>query len=273
MYDPDILEFKATPQADLKMYVFRPDSPTFEPPLPAVAFFFCGGWRGFDRTKFYPHSVYLASRGLVCANAEVRVSRHGTTPAECVADAKSAVRFLRANAQAMGLDPSRVAVCGGSAGGHVAAATGIIEGFDEAEEDRSVSSVPDAMVLFNPALDTASAEKRIKIFGGVERARSLSPLQHVKSGNPPALVMHGHDDQVVEVSQAIRFHRAMQDAGNRCELRLYEGAGHGFFNYFDGRNPFFTRTLKEMDIFLQSLGYCSGPDRVDGYSFERPADR
>ena len=99
MYDPDILEFKATPQADLRMYVFRPDSPTFEPPLPAVVFFFCGGWRGFDHTKFYPHSVYLASRGLVCANAEVRVSRHGTTPAECVADAKSAARFLRADAQ------------------------------------------------------------------------------------------------------------------------------------------------------------------------------
>lgn len=270
MYDFEILEYKATPQVDLKMYLFRPDSSIHEPPYPAVVFFFCGGWRGFNHKKFYPQSAYLASRGLVCGNAEVRVYRHGTTPAECVIDAKSAVRFLRADAEGMGLDPSRIAVCGGSAGGHVAASTGVIGGFDEPEEDRSVSSVPDAMVLFNPAVDTIGAERRISIFGGIEKARSLSPLHHVKPGDPPALVMHGYDDEVVEVSQAIEFQKAMESAGNRCELRLYEGAGHGFFNYFDGRNPFFTKTLKEMDIFLQSLGYCSGPERVDGFRFENP---
>ena len=83
--------------------------------------------------------------------ADYRVSsRHGTQVVHCVADGKSAVRWIRANAKRLGVDAERIAAGGGSAGGHVAACTGVISGLDAPDEDTSLSSVPNAMALFNP---------------------------------------------------------------------------------------------------------------------------
>ena len=91
---------------------------------------------------------------MVAMAAEYRVySRHKARVVDCVADAKSAIRWVRKNADRLGIDPDRIASGGGSAGGHLAAAVGTLEEFDEPDEDSSISSCPNAMLLFNPALD------------------------------------------------------------------------------------------------------------------------
>jgi len=90
---------------------------------------------------------------MVAARADYRVkSRHGVSPKECVEDAKSAIRWVRQNAAKLGADPNRIVAAGGSAGGHIAACTALTPGLDAEGEDTKVSSLPNALVLFNPVL-------------------------------------------------------------------------------------------------------------------------
>ena len=123
--------------------------------------------------------------------ADYRVkSRQKTTPYECVKDGKSAVRWVRKNAERLGIDPDRLAVGGGSAGGHLAAATATIEGINEDGEDTSVSAVTNALLLFNPVYDNGPDGYGHKRFGN--RYKEISPFHNIRSGMPPAIVFFGH---------------------------------------------------------------------------------
>ncbi|MBN1809331.1 MAG: alpha/beta hydrolase [Planctomycetes bacterium] len=271
MPDVAVIPYKKTSEAVLNLHVMKPESPRGGNPPPVILFFFCGGWHGWNPLKFFPQSEYLASLGMTAISVEVRVEpRHGTTPFDCVVDAKSSVRWVRRHAGELGIDPDRIVTGGGSAGGHVAACCGVIDGPDEPGEDFSISSRSNAMVLFNPVVDLLSLERRIDRFGGSERAARVSPLQHVAPGLPQALVMHGTDDEVVDIEQVYRFQAAMRKAGNRCDLRVYKGEGHGFFNWFDGNNPMFYNTLRDTHEFLASIGFLQGPPSVDDFPFSTP---
>jgi len=195
---------------------------------------------------------------MVAISAEYRVkNRHGTTPFECVADGKSAIRWVRANAARLGVNPNKIVAGGGSAGGHVAACTGVIEGLDEENEDRNISSKPNALVLFNPAVDLLSIPKEKRLAERFKnRMKELSPLQHVKNGVPPCIIFHGTVDKTVPFESVERFCAVMKEAGNVCRLVPFEGKGHGFFNYGrDKDNSSFKQTVRAADRFLTSLGY------------------
>src|SRR5581483_11774750 len=145
--------YKKTKQADLEMVVHYRSGWQAGDKRPAIVFFFGGGWTNGKITQFEPQAKYLASRGMVAARADYRVkSRHGVSPRECVEDARSAVRWLRQNATRLGIDPDRIVAAGGSAGGHLAACTALSDGVDAADDDRTVSAKPSALVLYNPVL-------------------------------------------------------------------------------------------------------------------------
>ena len=244
--------FKSFDKDPLELNIFLPEGWKASDNRPAIVFFFGGGWRSGTPAQFYPQSRYLASRGMVAVSAQYRTSNsHGTSPLECVADGKSAVRWMRQHASKLGLDPDRIAAGGGSAGGHVAATTGVIDGLDESGEELSISSRPNALVLFNPATDISENQR----WG--DRALDGSPLQHVGRGDPPTIVFHGKADSTVPFSTAEAFCEAMHEAGNRCELVGFDGRPHGFFNYSRSRVAY-TNTLWHMDRFLASLGYLEG---------------
>ena len=253
--------FKSFDKDPLELNVFLPEGWKASDKRPAIVFFFGGGWVGGSPSQFFPQSRYLASRGMVAISAQYRTrGSHGTSPVECVADGKSAVRWMRQNAGKLGIDPDRIAAGGGSAGGHVAATTGVIDGLDEKVEDASVSSQPNALVLFNPATDIAKAQR----WG--DRALEGSPLHHVDKGDPPTIIFHGKADTIVPFRTAEAFCEAMVSAGNRCEVVGYEGRPHGFFNYHRSRASY-TSTVWHMDRFLASLGYLEGEPTVG-----RPGD-
>jgi acetyl esterase len=245
--------YKTIGEVKLYLHVFRsPDRPKTEK-LPAIVFFFGGGWNSGTVNQFIKHSEYLASRGMVAVIADYRVkSRHGVTPIECVADAKSAVRWVRAHAADFGIDANRIVAAGGSAGGHLAAATALAQGLDEKGEDLKISSAPNALALFNPALDLSAPRLR-EMIG--EQALDISPLHHVREGAPPTIIFHGTADTTVPFKQAEDFCSAMKKHGNRCELMPYEGRTHGFFNYGRGDGEDYRTTLRATDEFLVSLGY------------------
>jgi acetyl esterase/lipase len=248
------LTYKTIGDVALRAHIFAPLERATAP-RSAIVYFFGGGWVGGAPSQFFPHCRHLASRGMVAVSAEYRVrNTHGTTPSECVTDGKSAVRWLRAHAGEMGVDPSRVAAGGGSAGGHVAACTALVPGLDELSEDLGISSVPDALLLFNPVVDATFAPLAER-FGG--RGAELSPRHHVRHGCPPTLIFHGVDDQTVPYVQVVAFCEAMQASGNVCEVIGFEGKGHGFFNYGRDDNTAFTETLRHTDRFFAALAFLA----------------
>jgi acetyl esterase/lipase len=244
----------------LKLWIFQPDEkPAPGAKRPAIVFFFGGGWTNGSPSQFERQCRHLASRGMVAITADYRVaSRQQVKPTACVADAKSCMRWLRKNAERLGIDPNRLAAGGGSAGGHLAAATATLPGMDEPGEDTSISAVPNALVLFNPALSLAPVPGLdLKGFEKIQTEErfgcppeAISPLHHVTEHLPPTLIMHGRADTTVPFASAEAFAEAMKKKGNRCELIGYEGQSHGFFNVAG-----FDETLAEADKFLVSLGY------------------
>jgi acetyl esterase/lipase len=275
---PDIRVFKTTPQGELRVHIFAPAT---DAPQCAIVFYVCGGWNGFDAGKYYSQSSYFASRGALCAIAEVRtIANHGTTPAECVIDAKSAIRWVRQRAGEFRVDPARVVACGGSAAGHVSLCTAMIEGFEEAGEDLAVSSAPNIVCVFNPAvlpdlkgkdLEGERVKLRIQKFGGLDKVAALSPSCAVRPGLPPVLIMHGDRDEVTLLADSRAFADAMAAAGNDCQLIVYPGEGHGFFNYRAAGNPRFADTVRDMDRFLAVHGYLEGAPTIDRFVYRADA--
>lgn len=260
--------YKTIGDTKLNLYIFNPANHKPTDKSPAIVFFFGGGWTNGSPGQFEQHCKHLASRGMVAITADYRVaSRNQVKAVSCVADAKSAIRYVRKEAARLGIDPNRIAAGGGSAGGHLAACTGVIKGFDETSEDASISSVPNALALFNPAVVLATAEgltalnqervNSLKDRMGVE-PKDLSPYHHVQAGAPPTIIFHGKGDTTVPYATVELFSNAMTAAGNTCTLVGYEGQAHGFFNYGRGNNnEYYEKTVVELDRFLEGLGYLA----------------
>jgi acetyl esterase/lipase len=267
--------YKTIDSTKLNMHIYLPSGHKAGDQRPAIVFFFGGGWRNGSPKQFAVHAAYFAARGMVAMAAEYRIySEHKAKVADCVSDAKSAIRWARANANRLGIDPKKIVSSGGSAGGHLAAAVGILDGFDAPSEDASISSRSNAMILFNPALDLRAAsfktkpdEKRYKdLFERLGASpQKLSPNLHIKKDTPPAIIFHGKDDTSVPFGQAEALSEAMRVAGNRCELAAYDGQKHGFFNYGRDGNKMFLNTTTQADRFLESLGYLQGPPTLEEF--------
>ncbi len=230
-FQPDsTLIYKTTEEGQLKMDIFKPKKHKVTDKRTVILFFFGGGWTGGNTKQFYQQARYFSENGVLAISVEYRIfSKHKTSPFESVADGKSAVRWVRAHASELGIDPNRVIASGGSAGGHVAACTGVINGLDEVGEDSTINSIPNAMILFNPVIDTTEKDYGLKKVG-IDRKIEISPCHHVKSGIVPTLIFHGTTDKTVPFENVKRFTELMNESGNICELIPFEGKGHGFFN-------------------------------------------
>ena len=260
--------YKTVVDVSLPLHIFYPEGYKSGQSLPAIVFFFGGGWRNGSPAQFEKHCTYLASRGMVAITAEYRVwGRHKTKAIACFQDAKSAMRYVRSNAKRLGIDPNRIAAGGGSAGGHLAGALGTIGGLDDPADDLSVSAAPNALCLFNPALILASIPDAFPLPDGLEERfgvspTAFSPYHNIGSNQPPAIIFHGDADTTIHHKSVELFTEKYKSLGNRCELVTYQGQGHGFFNFGRGDNAMFIATLTEMDAFLRSLHYLKGEPTV-----------
>lgn len=254
--DPSSIQtYKKIDGHELKLHIFNPEGHKATDKTPAIVFFFGGGWNGGSPKQFYPQSKALAAKGMVAISAEYRVkSKHKATPMNCVQDGLSAIRWVREHAKELGINPDKLAAGGGSAGGQVAAATGTTKGLDEKSEDLSVSSKPNALVLFNPVFDNGPGpggwgHDRVKAYW-----EKFSPLHNIGKDSPPTIVFLGTGDHLIPTATAEKYRRAMEKAEARCDIHLYEGSTHGFFNEGKKGNKY-QETLKASEKFLKSLRY------------------
>lgn len=242
--------YKKVDDRELKLHIFEPEG--FKPSDKRGCFITIhgGGWTGGEPRRMYPFAVHFQKLGWVGISVEYRLCKPGSgvTPFECVKDGRSAVRYVRAHAKELGIDPQRLVTSGGSAGGHVAAATAMFDGLDEAGEDTKISSMPNAMVLLFPVIDTSKEG-----YGNTKCGKDwekISPVHQVKPGLPPTITFHGTGDTTTPFKGALKFHEAMLKAGNHSELIVNEGGKHGYL-MFD--RTLFDATMRKTEEFLTSL--------------------
>lgn len=258
---PDqVLVYKQVGAHALVLHLFRPPAALGPGSRPALLLFHGGAWQQGDATQFHAQCRHFSRAGLVCISAAYRVaSRHGSTPADAVQDARDAMRHLRRHAAALGIEPGRIAAGGGSAGGHLAAALGTGVPLPDPGADPLAPTRPDALLLYNPMLDLAPGMPDHGLVGADWPL--LSPRQQVGPGMPPTLVLSGDADPEVAVATVQGFCQAVQAHGGDCTLHLVSGAGHGFFNPGVDGGRHVQPSLDQAAAFLARLGYLHGPAR------------
>ena len=246
--------YKAIGDRKLEMQLHFPPGWKADDKRPVMIFFFGGGWNGGTTDQFLVQADYFASKGIVTARADYRVkSRDGVTPYQCSEDARSAVRWLRKHSGELGIDPEKLISSGGSAGGHLAYAVSIKNGADDPTDDKKISSIPQAMVLYNPAMFPSNTESAKSRMGtgpdALKQLKRIAPLDHVYKSNPPALIMFGTNDGLKAGGD--EYVKRAKEAGVRAEMWIAEGQKHSFFN----EEPWRTKTTQAVEEFLSSLGY------------------
>lgn len=224
---------------------------------PAIIYFPGGGFTTTDYEKFIEMRFALAKAGFVVAAAEYRVVPN-KFPA-ILEDGKSAVRFLKAHANAYGIDASKIGVLGDSAGGYLSqmvAVTGNEKQFDKGDNLHVDSTVQAAATLYgisdlrnigagfdeaiqkvhqSPAVTEALLVNGVafneypgaSILSDSDKALAASSLGHIKKNLPPFLIMHGTEDKLVSPVQSEQLYEALKQNGNRVTYVKVEGAAHG----------------------------------------------
>jgi len=239
-WQPD-LEYSNPGGESLKLDLARPK--TGEGPFPAVLCIHGGGFRAGDRQSYDGLCIKLAERGYVAATITYRLAPRHKFPA-AIFDTKAAVRWLRANAATYKINPDRIGVMGGSAGGHLAQFLGVTAHVPRFEghggNPHYSSSVSCVVNFFGPSDFTKSYGKSVDaaevlplwLGGNLETAHALhiqaSPLNWVTPDAAPTLCIHGTKDKYVAHEQAEWLVDRLKAATVEAELLTLPGAGHGF---------------------------------------------
>lgn len=250
-YLQNTYQYRSVDGGDLALEVFFPTKFTSEP-LPAVLFFHGGSWKSGNRSQFYDQCRFLAERGIIAISADYRTKkRNGVEPIECVRDAKEAMRWVRAHAGELGIDPKRIWAGGGSAGGHLALTLVLNPQIDVEEPAYAVSTRPYGLLLFNPVLDTGPEGFANHLVA--DYWKEFSPRQNLTAGLPPMLIMIGTKDDVAPPDIVDGFTAEARALGNDVKVIYYPDQRHGFFNR--GINAeMYRRTTADMEQFLVSQG-------------------
>jgi acetyl esterase/lipase len=221
----------------LQLDLYSPKARTT--PLPAVLFIHGGGWTSGYRQIYHYYCAKFAEHGYVVATASYRLAGEAPFPA-AVEDVKCAVRWLRANAKKLGIDPNKIAAAGGSAGGHLAMMIGYSSDVSELEgkggNADSSSRVQAVIDLYGPTDltdESARSRKEVKrLMGGKafdevpDAYRLASPVTHVTKDDPPTLILHGSIDSTVPIHQAELLVEKLKSAGVVYEYDRVEGWPH-----------------------------------------------
>ncbi|HET7559836.1 MAG TPA: alpha/beta hydrolase [Limnochordia bacterium] len=260
----------------LAMDVYEPPAETVRP-APAVLYVHGGGWvmgtrkgggiggllAGHEAALFPELRDALTARGFVVATIDYRPASYYPWPAQ-IEDAKCAVRFMRAHAAALGIDPDRIGAWGSSAGGNLVsllATAGPEAGFDVGEYPGQSSRVQAVVDMFGPTdlLDTSDSDTfarvimRLVLGNSPAKRRSASPVDYVASGDPPFLILHGAKDTTIPPRHSQELAQRLAAVGTPVDLVLVKGAAHEL--NAPGEEPSAAELVKRVtDFFVRTLG-------------------
>jgi len=224
----------------LKLDLYKPREKLGK--LPAIVCIHGGGWAKGSRKNYTKVAQALAAHGYVAVTISYRLSGEAVFPA-AIMDCKAAVRFLRAHAQTLGINPDKIGAIGSSAGGHLAALLATSYGAEELEGSggyAAFSSQIQAVVPMGAQTDFLSARNRQvsgerliwkQFMGGSQEEKPdayqlASPIEHLNLGDPPCFLISGEKDD--ESTRGAKFRKRMNQLGISSELEIIEGAPHGF---------------------------------------------
>ncbi len=251
----NIQVYKTIDGVQLDAFIYKPSDLKEGDLRPAVAFFHGGGWECGKPEWGQLQCEHFSSMGLVAFSFEYRLStQHDVTPIESLKDTKSAIRWIRKNAEELGVDPEKIIGSGYSAGGHLVMCTAMVEGYEEFYENQSIRSAVNAMLLWvTPAI--VYPGWFVDLLRGRVELREFNPIDLIKPGLPPAIFFQGTADDTVPHKSVEAYVKKARAMGNRCDLELYVGQTH--LNWSENSND----VLRKMDAFLVSLGYLK-EDRI-----------
>ncbi len=194
-----------------------------------------GGWQSGDRSQLKGYGILLGRRGYTCVASEYRLTGEALWPAQ-IEDVKAALRWMRANAEALRIDPEKIVIEGNSAGGHLALVAAGAAGMADFEGDGGnpgmSSSVAAAIAFYPPTgLERRSWGGLPVLFGpeaAPETLKAASPLTYAGKAYPPTLIIQGNADEIVPAREATAMYEALHDAGAPVELHMFANQPHGF---------------------------------------------
>jgi acetyl esterase/lipase len=223
---------------DLLLDIFSPEARADQ--RTAVLQFHGGGWRGGSRKSLAPHARLLAAEGFTAIPTEYRLTGESPWPTQ-IHDVKAAIRWVRANAAELGVEPDRIVLEGFSAGAHLSLLAAGTPGRPEFESDGGNAGVDTsvaAVAVFYPPTVFHAGETRERgslaanaLLGDdatAEEAKAASPLTYVSGAFPPTFFLHGGADKVVPTSASVVMYDALRGAGVETDLHIFSGQTHGF---------------------------------------------
>ena len=234
---------------------FPPNHDPAKAKVPGVILFHGGGWApGTGVDYFRDACQYFASRGLVAASATYQTLpkegngnlAYGAIKVPCTVDAKSAIRWMKQHAEELGIDPKKLIVGGGSAGGHIAVLATTNPGLNDPDDPKDIDTSVVAYMLFNPAFSKRDSE-----------TPDVDAMRYLKADFAPAIVFFGTQDGWYIHDYSLLHNRFKElKIENRIQLWIAVGQTHGFF--CGDNNPWLEVCLVEADRFLASLGLLQG---------------
>ena len=252
-----VIAYRSVDGQELSLHVFAPADQSL--PGPALLLFHGGRWRYGSPENLFPQCRYFSAAGITCISVQYRLGTEGRAdvPAS-LEDARAALDYVGEHAVEFGIDSERIAVGGASSGGHLAAALGVGLPDSAANPGGGAANRPAALVLYNPMLDLSPCRPDHHLVGAFWR--EVSPFHHIDAQTPPTLILLGTEDPEIPVATAQDFCSVVEGMGSQCELALYPGQTHGFFNPGRGDGQYFHATNRRVLDFLagSSRGHSRG---------------
>jgi acetyl esterase/lipase len=231
---------------DLKLNVYRPAPETSK--RTAIIHLHGGGFRGGNKEAVERTAEHLVQRGYVCISSQYRIADQAKWPAQ-IQDAKAAIRWTRANAANLGIDPDKIVIAGYSAGAHLSLnAAGNMRRPDYEGDggNAGVSSDVAACIAYYPPTVTARDANIMPPDASEDFARDASPSTHIGANMPPTILLHATGDTTLPFSGSVQIFEKLRASGVAVELHLFDGLSHVF-----DRHPEFAAPAAELcDLFL-----------------------
>jgi acetyl esterase len=260
--------YKSANGFNLQAHLFRPDDMKKGEKRPAIVIFHGGGWNGGNPSWAFNRARHFKDLGMVAVAAQYRLTnRKDITAIECMADARDLIKWMRSNSDSLNILPDKIAAYGWSAGAHLASSAAI---FSDSIPGQGINSVPNALILVSPAVSLpGNTGWKYSVLGPSVSVGSVNPVEHVRKGLPPTLILEGRDDTVTPLDGVQSFHDKMLENGNYCELWIYDGVGHLFTpkSMPDDGDPHPDMEIEKeaftkADQFLRKFGYVREKSEV-----------